>query len=143
MILSKNNSVSFIASGLIKTDPAHDMALRLNHIHNSLTEVLNQYRPDEASIEETFINVNPLSSLKLGHARGALMLSLGIFGVKVFEYSTTSIKKTVVGVGRAEKNQVAMMMKILLPGANLKTEDEADAAAAAICHNNWRGSALR
>ena len=108
----------------------------MQHFHKSLTEIIKIYRPDEAAIEETFVNKNPVSSLKLGHARGALMLSLGLCGLKVSEYSATAVKKAVVGVGRAEKEQIQMMIKILLPKAIFKTEDEADALAVAICHNN-------
>ena len=80
--------------------------------------------------------MNPVSSLKLGQARGALILTLGLCGLKVAEYASTAVKKAVVGVGRAEKNQIQMMVKILLPKADFKTEDEADALAVAICHNN-------
>ena len=114
------------------------MAERLNHFHQNLLQIIQLYKPDEASVEETFVNKNPISSLKLGHARGALILTLGICGIKVNEYSATSVKKTIVGVGRAEKNQVQAMIKILLPKANFKTEDEADALAIAICHNNHK-----
>jgi crossover junction endodeoxyribonuclease RuvC len=101
-----------------------------------LVEIIKIYQPDEAAIEETFVNKNPTSSLKLGHARGALILTLGLCGLKVAEYSATAVKKSVVGVGRAEKDQVQMMMRILLPKATFKTEDEADALAVAICHQN-------
>ncbi len=132
----KNNSLFFIASATIHSKPSESLADRLSHFHQELTEIIKNHKPDEAAIEETFINTNPTSSLKLGHARGALILSLGLCGLKVAEYSTTAVKKSVVGVGRAEKQQVQMMIKVLLPKANFKTEDEADALAVAICHNN-------
>ncbi len=112
------------------------MASRLHHFHESLVQIIKTHQPHEAAIEETFVNVNPTSSLKLGQARGALILTLGLCGLKVAEYSATAVKKTVVGIGRAEKHQVQAMIKILLPKANFKTEDEADALAIAICHNN-------
>ncbi|MBM5782881.1 MAG: crossover junction endodeoxyribonuclease RuvC [Pelagibacterales bacterium] len=132
----KNNSLSFIASYTIHTSASNSLVSRLTKFHESLTEIIKNYQPDEAAIEETFVNNNPVSSLKLGHARGALILSLGLCGLKVSEYSTTAVKKAITGVGRADKNQIQAMIKILLPKSNAKTEDEADALAVAICHNN-------
>ncbi len=132
----KNNNIYFIASDIIYSQPSDPLSIRLQHFHKSLTEIIKIYQPDEAAIEETFININPTSSLKLGHARGALILSLGLCGLKVTEYSATAVKKAVVGVGRADKVQIQMMIKVLLPKATFKTEDEADALAVAICHNN-------
>ncbi len=135
----KNNILSFVASETIYSKPTEPFAARLHHFHDSLVKIIKIHQPDEAAIEETFLNTNPTSSLKLGHARGALILSLSLCGLKVAEYSTTAVKKAVVGVGRAEKEQVQMMIKILLPKATFKTEDEADALAVAICHNNNSG----
>lgn len=132
----KNNTLSFIASRTIYSKPTDPFAARLNHFYTELTEIIKIYKPDEAAIEETFVNKNPTSSLKLGHARGALILTLSLCDLKVAEYSATAVKKAIVGVGRAEKEQVQMMVKILLPKADFKTEDEADALAVAICHNN-------
>lgn len=132
----KNNSLFFLAAETIYSSAADPLVVRLNHFHKSLTEIIKIHQPDEAAIEETFVNKNPVSSLKLGQARGALILSLGLCGLKVSEYASTAVKKAVVGVGRAEKEQVQMMIKILLPKAIFKTEDEADALAVAICHNN-------
>lgn len=132
----KNNNFFFIHSDTIHSYPSDPLSSRLQHFHKSLIEIIKIHQPDEAAIEETFVNKNPLSSLKLGHARGALMLTLGLCGLKVAEYSTTAIKKAIVGVGRAEKEQIQMMIKILLPKANFKSEDEADALAVAICHQN-------
>lgn len=132
----KNNSISYIFSQTIHTNAKAQLSDRLNFLHEELAKIIEIYKPDEAAIEETFLNKNPVSSLKLGHARGALMLSLGIFDLKVFEYSSTAVKKAVVGVGRADKNQIGRMIEILLPKANFKSEDEADALAVAICHNN-------
>ncbi len=134
----KNNSLSFVASTTIHTSASDLLADRLQQFHKSLVEFIQIHQPNEAAIEETFVNQNPLSSLKLGHARGALILSLGLCGLKVTEYSATAVKKAVVGVGRAEKQQIQMMIKILLPKANFKSEDEADALAVAICHNNHK-----
>jgi len=134
----KSNSLYFIASDTIYSSAADPMATRLQHFHDSLSKLINLHQPHHAAIEETFVNQNPLSSLKLGHVRGSLILSLGLHGLAVSEYSATSVKKTVVGVGRAEKNQIQAMIKILLPKATFKTEDEADALAVAICHNSHR-----
>ena len=131
-----NNNLSFIACTTIHTNASDPLTDRLQHLHKSLTEFIKIHQPDEAAIEETFININPTSSLKLGHARGSLMLSLGLCDLKIKEYSTTAVKKAVVGVGRADKNQIGRMIKILLPKSTCKTEDEADALAVAICHNN-------
>lgn len=136
----RNNSLSFVASETIHTKPSEPFAERLQHFHNALSKIIALHQPHEAAIEETFINENPNSSLKLGHARGALILSLSLNGLKVSEYSTTAIKKAVVGVGRAQKQQVQAMVKILLSNSKFKTEDEADALATAICHSNLRNS---
>jgi crossover junction endodeoxyribonuclease RuvC len=138
VISSQRGNLSFIACGTIKTNPKQSLDVRLHHIYKSIGEVIKNYNPDEVAIEETFVNNNALSSLKLGHARGVLMLSAAVAGLKIYEYASTSIKKTVVGVGRADKNQVGVMIKYLLPKAIVKSEDEADALAVAICHNNFK-----
>ena len=137
LISSVNNNISFIASGTIYTNPKEQIHQRIHYLHTNIMEVIFQYNPKQAAIEETFINTNPLSSLKLGHARGAIMLSLALNkDLEIFEYSTTAVKKAVVGVGRADKNQVGAMIKYLLPKSIVKTEDESDALAVAICHCN-------
>lgn len=136
----KNNTISFVASETIHSSPSDPLSIRLQHYYQELTRIIKIFQPDEAAIEETFVNQNPVSSLKLGHARGALILSLGLSNLSVYEYSATAVKKAVTGVGRAEKSQIQAMIKILLPKANFKTEDEADALAVAICHNNNRNS---
>jgi len=135
----KNNSIAYVFSTTIHTSSDDDMAVRLKFFHDSLLQIIQLYQPDLASIEETFVNKNPVSSLKLGHARGAIILTLGLCNIKVHEYSATSVKKTIVGVGRAEKQQVQAMIKILMPKANFKTEDEADALAIALCHHHQSG----
>ena len=134
VISSLNNSLSFIACGTIKTDAKDPLSNRLSFIHNSINQVIKTYQPTQVAIEETFVNKNPVSSLKLGHARGVLMLSAANFGLNIYEYASTAVKKAVVGVGRAEKKQVGVMVKHLMPKANFETEDEADAIAVAICH---------
>jgi crossover junction endodeoxyribonuclease RuvC len=129
-----NNNLNFVYSATIYSSADQKISERLNFFYKNLSEIIKIYSPNEASVEETFVNKNPLSSLKLGHARGALILTLGIFNIEVNEYSSTQVKKTIVGFGRAEKEQVQAMIRILLPKANFKNEDEADALAIAICH---------
>ncbi len=142
-IISINNScLNFISSYTIYSKPNIDLADRLNHFHQELSNIIKCDKPNVAAIEKTFININPTSSLKLGHVRGALMLSLGLFGLKVHEFSTTAIKKAITGVGRADKNQIQMMIKVLLPRSTFKTEDEADALATAICLYNNKSKIL-
>lgn len=136
-IIAKNgNRLSYIACGVIKSDSKQPMPLRLLALCDGLREVIELYKPDECAIEETFVNKNPSSSLKLGHARGALMLTASLAGLNPYEYAATLVKKSIVGVGRAEKNQVAVMVQHLLPGARISSEDAADALAVAICHSS-------
>ena len=122
-----NNNLKYVASGTIFTDTKISIELRLKNIYDELTKIIKEYKPDFFSIEETFVNNNPISSLKLGQARGVAILC---------EYKPNTIKKSVTGVGKATKDQVGMMVKTLLPAVDLKTEDEADALAIAICHVN-------
>ena len=132
----KGNNLSYVASKTIRSDPKSDLSDRLHKLHKELIEIIKEFKPEVAAIEETFVNKNPISSLKLGHARGTLMLTLAICGLRVREFSATSVKKAVVGVGRADKNQIQMMIKVLLPSAKFESEDEADALAVAICCNS-------
>ncbi len=137
------NSLKFVACGLVKPDSKLPLAERLSALSNGIKNVIEQYRPDECAIEETFVNKNPLSSLKLGHARGALMLTVSLSGIDLTEYAATLVKKSVTGVGRAEKNQVGMMVKQLMPTAKFDSEDAADALAVAICHTSHSRSYSR
>jgi len=135
IIRAENNNISYIVSGTIKSSADQKISDRLKKLHNHISEILRIHKPNQAAIEKVFVNKNPLSSLKLGHARGALMLTLSLQeNMKIYEYASTEIKKAVVGAGRADKKQVSYMVKQLLPKTNIKTEDEADALAAAICH---------
>ena len=136
VIKIEDNHLSHIASGTIFTDAKLPIEMRLGNIFNNLNEIIKTYRPDHFSIEETFVNNNPISSLKLGQARGVAILTAGVNGLEVFEYKPNTIKKSITGVGKATKDQVGMMIKCLLPTVNPKTEDEADALAIAICHVN-------
>jgi crossover junction endodeoxyribonuclease RuvC len=123
-----------VADGVAHSRDGRPLAERLVDLFRQLNQVLDRYRPDEAAVEETFVNKNPASTLKLGVARGVVLLAPAERGLPVFEYSANLIKKSVVGAGHADKQQVEMMVKRLLPGAALEASDAADALAVAICH---------
>ena len=134
--------LTWVAHGVIEPDHDRDLSVRLLHLFDALSAVIEQWRPDEAAIEETFVNMNPASTLKLGHARAAAMLAPAKAGLPVAEYAALDIKKSVVGAGRAEKEQVLYMVKRLLPlsasaEGGLKA-DAADALACAITHAHKR-----
>ncbi len=129
------NSLQFVASGLIRTNAKQPLAQRLSILHNSIVAVVNQYNPDQAAIEETFVNKNPASALKLGQARGVLLCAPAVLGLEVAEYSANKVKKSVVGSGHAAKQQMGAMVQMLLPACGKDiSEDEADALAVAITH---------
>lgn len=134
----ENNRLRYVADGFIKTDPKLPIYDRLAVIHRALNEVIETYHPQEAAIEQVFLNENPTSTIKLGMARGVVILAPALFGIPVCEYEPTKVKKAVVGVGRAEKSQVETMVKILLPGCKPKNNNSSDALAMAICHNSYR-----
>ncbi|HSQ97652.1 MAG TPA: crossover junction endodeoxyribonuclease RuvC [Rickettsiales bacterium] len=131
-----NNEVKYVASGTIKTDTKLCLSERLLNIYKCVDCLIKTYKPEQFSIEETFVNKNPLSSLKLGHARGVAILAGALNNIPVFEYSPNLIKKTITGVGKAEKQQMVAMMKYIFPCVKLETEDEADALCIAVCHCN-------
>ena len=133
----------FLACGSIHTDPGVSLADRLAAIHCALTELVEENAPHEAAVEETFVNRDPQSTLKLGQARGVALAALALKALPVSEYAANLIKKTVVGVGHAEKNQVAMMVKMLLPASDASAPDAADALAVAICHAQHRPARTR
>lgn len=136
----KDNRLVHIADGVVLTDSKRSLAERLVQIHDGLLEVIEQYQPDEAAVEETFVNKNPTSTLKLGQARGIALLVPALLGILVAEYSPNLVKKTVVGSGHATKEQIQMMVKTLLPGCTIATADAADALAIAVCHAHQRPS---
>ena len=134
-IVAKSGSrLSHIANGQIRTDAALSLPERLVTIDRELTDVLLLHRPDSSAVEEVFVNKNPQSTLKLGHARGVVLLALARAGLPVHEYATRLVKKALVGTGAAEKAQVQAMLRVLLPGVTLAGADAADALAVAICH---------
>lgn len=137
------NHLRYVADGLVTTSPKARLSDRLVELHAGLMDVIAEYAPDEAAVEETFVNKNPVSTLKLGQARGIVLLVPALAGIYVAEYLPNLIKKTVVGAGHAQKDQVGMMVKTLLPGAKIAGPDAADALAVAICHAHHRGTAER
>jgi len=129
----------WVAHGVIEPDVDEALSVRLLHLFEELTAVIAQWQPDEAAIEETFVNMNPSSTLKLGHARAAAMLAPAKAGLPVAEYAALDIKKSVVGAGRADKDQVLFMVQRLLPLADKQMKaDAADALACAITHAHKR-----
>jgi crossover junction endodeoxyribonuclease RuvC len=132
------NRLAHVADGAIHSSDDLPLAERLVQLHAALTEVMETYRPDEAAVEETFVNANAASALKLGQARAVALLVPALAGLRVAEYPNNQVKKAVVGQGRAEKTQVQAMIRILLPGCVIKTADAADALAVAICHAHYR-----
>ena len=114
------------------------MSERLATLYHYLITVIDEQQPAEAAIEETFVNQNPASALKLGQARGVLLMVPALKGISVDEYGANKIKKSVVGNGHASKQQIGMMIKTLLPSCGTLSEDEADALAVAITHAHYR-----
>ncbi len=138
VIESSGNSLKFIGSGLVKTNSKLELSERLSALHFGLSAVIDEFKPAEAAIEETFINKNPASALKLGQARGVLLVVPALKGLSVGEYSANKVKKSVVGSGHAAKQQMGMMIRTLLPACGTISEDEADALAVAITHAHYR-----
>ncbi|SCA56795.1 component of RuvABC resolvasome, endonuclease [Candidatus Terasakiella magnetica] len=134
------NRMSYIADGAIKTNAKLPLAERLVQLYEGIEEVIKRFGPIEAAVEETFVNKNPNSTLKLGQARGVVMLTPARAGLNVCEYTPNQVKKTVVGAGHAQKEQVQMMVKTLLPAAKIENADAADALAVAICHAQHRNT---
>jgi crossover junction endodeoxyribonuclease RuvC len=140
LIEADGNRLRHIGDGVIATDSADAVPTRLKVLHDALSELLERLRPDEAAVEETYVNRNGAATLKLGYARGIALLAPALAGVPVTEYGAKSVKMAVVGTGGAEKDQVQMMVRRLLPGAVIRRADAADALAVAICHAHHRSS---
>jgi crossover junction endodeoxyribonuclease RuvC len=143
LIEATGTRLTYVGCGSIHTDAATSLAERLALIHRSIARLIDDERPAEAAVEETFVNRDPQSTLKLGQARGAALAALALMELPVAEYAANLIKKTVVGVGHAEKAQVQMMVKMLLPASQAKSPDAADALAVAICHAQHRAARAR
>jgi crossover junction endodeoxyribonuclease RuvC len=134
IIQQQQNQLRFIAAGVFATKPSNTLAERLVQHATALHEIIAQYKPDAAAIEQTFVSVNGASTLKLGQARGALLLTLAQAGLPISEYAANLVKKTVTGSGHADKTQVAALVKLLLPKCDVTRADATDALAIAICH---------
>jgi crossover junction endodeoxyribonuclease RuvC len=129
------NRLAHVADGIAHAAADQPLAMRLVALFRQIGAVLERFCPDEAAVEETFVNKNPASTLKLGVARGVVLLAPAERGLPVAEYSANLIKKSVVGAGHADKTQVQLMVRrILLAGREIGAADAADALAVAICH---------
>ena len=143
LIAADGNRLSHVANGQVRTDPAMPLPERLVRLYDQLGEVLAEHRPEGAGVEEVFVNENPQSTLKLGQARGVVLLAAAARGIAVGEYAPRLVKKAVVGTGGAEKALVHAMVQRLLPGAKIAGPDAADALAVAITHAHHLASARR
>ena len=139
--------LSFVAAGRISSVASKPLAERLVEIHTGLVAVIDAHQPDTAAVEETFVNKNPTSTLKLGLARGVVLLTPALHKLEVFEYPANLIKKSVVGAGHAGKEQVQVMVRVILPASAMDpgtgSPDAADALAVAICHAHHMGTLNR
>ncbi len=150
VVVADGNYLRHIDNGAVRSDSTLPLSRRLRELHDGLAVIIDRYRPDVAVVEETFVNRNSGSTLKLGQARGAVLLTAALAGLAVHEYAANAIKKAVVGVGHADKKQVRTMVGILLPGVITASNDASDALAAAICHahcaqtaRHWHAAAAR
>jgi crossover junction endodeoxyribonuclease RuvC len=143
VIAAEGNRLSHIANGQVRTDPKQSLPDRLVRLDEALGVVIEQHHPASAAVEEVFLNENPQSTLKLGQARGVVLLAAARRGLEVGEYAARLVKKAVVGVGGADKVQVHAMVQRLLPGVKISGADAADALAVAITHAHHLASARR
>jgi crossover junction endodeoxyribonuclease RuvC len=134
------NSLRFVAAGTVKSDDKATLAVRLRQLHDGLREVLAAQLPMEAAVEQTFVNKDAVATLKLGQARGIAMLIPARAGIAVAEYAPNLVKKTIIGAGHGEKEQIRAMLRVLLPKADPPSHDAADALAIAVCHAHHRQS---
>jgi len=137
-----SNRLTFVACGSVASDDRAALAERLVALHAGLTRVVDEFRPAEAAVEATFVNKDAAATLKLGQARGIALLVPACAGVAVAEYAPNLVKKTIVGAGHGEKAQIRAMIAVLLPKADPRTHDAADALAIAVCHAHHRQSVV-
>ena len=142
LVESAGSRLRHLGDGVISTDADQPLAERLSVIYRGLVALIAQWQPDEAAVEHTYVNKNPGAALKLGQARGVVLLAPALAGLRVAEYQAMEVKRAVVGTGHAEKPQVEAMVRLLLPGATIRRADAADALAVAICHAHHRGTRL-
>ncbi|HZV18256.1 MAG TPA: crossover junction endodeoxyribonuclease RuvC [Sphingobium sp.] len=143
LVRAEGNRLSHIANGQIRTETGEPLPRRLVALDAALAALIAAHTPDQAAVEEVFVNTNPQSTLKLGQARGVVLLGAARTGIPVGEYAARLVKKAVVGVGNASKDQVHAMVARLLPGARIAGPDAADALAIAITHAHHVASARR
>jgi crossover junction endodeoxyribonuclease RuvC len=141
VIAAEGNRLRHVTNGQIRTDPSMPLPRRLANLYSALIDVIRTERPDGAAVEEVLGNTNAQSTLKLGQARGVVLLAAAGAGLNIGEYHPSTVKKAVVGTGGAEKRQIQAMMGVLLPGAKVAGPDAADALAVAICHAHHLASA--
>jgi crossover junction endodeoxyribonuclease RuvC len=142
MLEIAGNRLAFLGCGSVTTREEETLAARLLAIHDGLCRVIDQFRPDEAAVEATFVNKDAKATLKLGQARGIAMVVPAKAGVPVAEYAPNLVKKSIVGAGHGDKAQVRMMIGVLLPKADPQSDDAADALAIAVTHAHHRQSVL-
>ena len=140
LIECEGNRLIFVACGSVDTHERDALGMRLVAIHDGLSRIVEEFRPDEAAVEATFVNKDAAATLKLGQARGIAMLIPARAGLVVAEYAPNLVKKTIVGNGHGEKAQIRMMIGVLLPKADPRSDDAADALAIAVCHAHHRTS---
>jgi crossover junction endodeoxyribonuclease RuvC len=140
IVESDGSRLRHVADGVISTDSTENVPLRLKALDDALAELLENFQPAEAAVEETYVNRDATATLKLGYARGVALLAPARRNIPVFEYGAKTVKLSVVGTGNADKSQVSLMVRRLLPSATLKRADAADALAVAICHAHHRAS---
>ncbi|KQT32352.1 Holliday junction resolvase [Sphingomonas sp. Leaf412] len=143
VIHAEGNRLRHLANGQVKTAPAESLARRLAHLDTMLAAIIADHAPAAAAVEEVFVNANPQSTLKLGQARGVVLLAVARAGIEPGEYAPRLVKKAVVGTGTADKAQVHAMVARLLPGIAIAGPDAADALAVAITHAHHLASARR
>jgi len=140
IVEAEGSSLRFLACGVVRVAAEGALAQRLERLYEGLLSTIHEHRPGEAAVEETVVNRNAGSSLKLGHARGVVLLAAAHGGLAVHEYGAKTVKRAVTGTGAADKHQVASMVRVLLPGCGTPGADAADALAVAICHLHHRTS---
>ena len=136
------NRLTYVGCGSVATNDKAALSERLLAIHDGLYRIIEEFTPDEAAVESTFVNKDAVATLKLGQARGIAMLVPARASVPVAEYAPNLVKKSIVGSGHGEKAQIRMMIGVLLPKADPQTHDAADALAIAVCHAHHRTSLL-
>lgn len=143
IVEARDNRLTHVANGVISPAPSLAMAARLSHLADGLANVIRAHAPHMAAVEAVFVHKNAESALKLGQARGVALVTLAQSDLDVAEYAANAIKKAVVGAGHAGKDQVGLMVRTLLPGAEPENADAADALAVAICHAHLQETASR